>query len=373
MGCIYRRGRVYWIKYYRNGRPYAETTHSDRKEVARRLLRRREGEISKGELPGIYFDRVRFEELAEDLLTDYRVNRRKSLERAKIGINHLSEFFGGMRITEITSARIKTYIEKRMGEGLSHASINRELSALKRMFHLGAQCTPPKVGRVPYIPMLKERNVRKGFFEHGEFLALREALPPHLKPVVAFAYHSGWRKGEILGLTWDKVDLKQGIVRLDSGETKNDQGRTLCMNEELWKEMHALHAERRLGCPYVFHQEGRPIKGFRISWEKACAEVGLWAKDEKKGRMAPTKLFHDFRRTAIRNMIRAGIPERIAMSISGHRTRAVFDRYNIVSQQDLREAARKQQAYLDGYNLVTLDKKAIRGRMAERLVTHCQN
>ena len=86
------------------------------------------------------------------------------------------------------------------------------------MFNLAAQCTSSKVGQVPYVPMLKESNVRKGFFEHEDYLAVKDALPFYLKPVVTFAYHTGWRFGEILGLTWDKVDLKLGIVRLDPGE-----------------------------------------------------------------------------------------------------------------------------------------------------------
>ena len=105
------------------------------------------------------------------------------------------------------------------------------------MFHLAAQCTPPKVNLVPYIPMLKESNVRKGFFEATEYKALKKALPEELKPVITFGYHSGWRKSEILGLTWDRVDLREGIVRLDPGETKNEEGRTLYLNKELMEEM----------------------------------------------------------------------------------------------------------------------------------------
>jgi hypothetical protein len=74
MGTLYRRKKVYWIKYYRNGKPYFESTHSKKKGVAKRLLKKREGEISEGKLPGIYFDKVTFDELAEDFLTDYRIN-----------------------------------------------------------------------------------------------------------------------------------------------------------------------------------------------------------------------------------------------------------------------------------------------------------
>ena len=353
MGCIYRRGKTYWIKYYRNGKAYAESSHSEKQEIAKRFLKKREGEISKGRLPGIYFDRVRFEELAKDLITDYKVNKRKSLDRAELAVKHLTDVFDGARVVDITTASVKEYIDRRMVEGLSNATINRELSALKRMFHLGYRCTPSKVGQVPYIPMLRESNTRKGFFEHENFLTLRDALPDYLKPVVTFAYHTGWRRGEILNLTWDKVDLKAGIVRLDPGETKNDDGRTIYLNEELVKEIHVLHGKRRLGCPYVFHNEGHQIRDYRDAWQSACKKLGLQIKDEKSNRMISGKLFHDFRRTAVRNMIRAGVHERVAMAISGHKTRSVFDRYNIINQDDLKEATQKQERYLqlqNGYN-----------------------
>jgi integrase len=364
VGCLYRRGKNYWIKYYRNGKAIVEATHTDKKEAATRLLKSREGEISKGEIPGIYFDRVRFDELAEDLLTDYRVNGKKSLDKAERNVKRMKEYFGGMRVPDITTAKIKAYIEKRQGDGLSNASINREMAALKRIFHLGARFTPPKVSQIPFIPMFKESNIRKGFFEHEEFLKLRNALPFPIDSLVTFAYRIGWRKGELLGLTWDRVDLKQGIFSLDPGETKNGEARTVYLDEELMKEMRLLHSHRHLGCPFVFHRNGVPVSDIRDAWEMACQAAGLWAMDQKKGRMGPTKIFHDFRRTAVRNMVRSGIPERVAMEISGHKTRAIFDRYHIVSQEDLKEAAMKQQAYLkaqdvtaDGYILVTSEKK----------------
>lgn len=362
MGCIYRRknSKLYWIKYYKNGKPYAESSHSEKMEVAKRLLKKREGEICKGGLPGIYFDRVTYDELAADFLTDYSINKRKSQDRAELSLKHLNKYFSGMKVVDITTASIKEYIEKRMQIGLSNALINRELSALKRMIHLGSQCTPPKVGQVIYVPMLKESNTRKGFFEHKEFLSLRAALPHYLRPIITFAYHTGWRRGEILNLTWDKIDLKEGIVRLDPGETKNNEARTLFLNQELLKEVHSLNAKRRPGLSYVFHNDGNRIKDFRDAWRSACKKVGLQVRSDKNGEMIPAKLFHDFRRTAIRNMVRAGVHERVAMAISGHKTRSVFDRYNIINQDDLKEATLKQERYLqlqNGYSPDTTPNK----------------
>jgi integrase len=366
MGSIFKRGKVYWIKYYRNGKPYRESTKSKKEADAKRLLKKREGEISQGKLPGIYFDKVKFDELAEDLLQDYRINKKKSLKRAENSVDHLKKTFEGMRAVDITTPRIRGYIEDRMKwtcnkceekfdpqnkcpscdgddlkSGAANATINRELSALKRILNLGAQQTPPKVDRVPYIPLLEENNIRKGFFEHGDFLALRAALPSHLKGFITFGYKVGWRVSEIAGLTWKQVDLNQGIVRLEVGETKNDEGRTVYLDDELKEifnqQWESRKANRKL-LPYVFlNKDGCDrVKRFDKSWKNACKDAGIGVR-----------LFHDFRRTAVRNMVRSGIPERVAMMISGHKTRSVFDRYNIVNDQDLKLAALKQQAYLD--------------------------
>jgi len=193
MGSIYKRGEVYWVKYYRNGKSYRETSKTTKESEAKRLLKKREGEISEGKIPGVYFDRIRFNDLCDDFLADYRINGKKSLVRAERSANHLKTSFDGAKVTNITSPKINAYIQKRIDEGAENATVNRELAALKRIFNLAARQTPPKVDRVPYIPMLHENNVRKGFFEHGDFLALREALPDYMKGFVTFAYKTGWR------------------------------------------------------------------------------------------------------------------------------------------------------------------------------------
>lgn len=339
MGMIYKRGNIWWLKYYRNGKPYRESTRSTKEADAKRLLKKREGEISEGKLPGVYFDKVRFDELAEDFLADYRINQKRSLDRAEVSVRYLKESFGDMRIIDITTPRINEYIQKRLNEGFANATINRELSALKRMLNMGAKQTPPRVMRIPYIPMLREDNAREGFFQYGEFLALRDALPSHLKGFVTFAYKTGWRVSEIKKLTWDCVDLEAGIVRLEAGEIKNREARTVYLDEELKGIFNQQwEARRRSGrlTPYVFpNKEGTDrLKSFRKVWTRAC-------RDAKIG----NRLFHDFRRTAVRDMVRSGVPERVAMMVSGHKTRSVFDRYDIVCEEDLRLAAQKREIY----------------------------
>ena len=183
-------------------------------------------------------------------------------------------------------------------------------------------------------------------------------LPEYLRPVITFAYYTGCRRGEILGLRWSQGDLKQRIVRLEPGETKNDEPREIPMIGEL-KDMISMQKDIRdqlwPACPWVFFRDGARIKNFRKAWES-----GL---DRTISRSTPdqAKLFHDLRRTGIRNLVRAGVPERVAMTISGHKTRSVFDRYNIVNRRNLHEAVMRLEHHIteletdrDGHTLGTL-------------------
>jgi integrase len=348
-GCVYQRGSVWWIKYSRDGKPYAESSESTKERDARKLLKRRLGEIASGRFVGPDAEKVKVRELAEDYLNDYRVNARKSLDKAERMVkrfddddneadSELMACFGDCKAHNVGTDAVKKYIAQRLEAGAANASINRELAALKRMYSLGLQAE--KIYRKPYIPMLQENNVRNGFFEYGEFVAFRNALPDYFKPVVTFAYYTGWRKHEILSLKWNQVDLNARTVRLDPGTTKNGAGRIVVLDGELLETMQGQWERRKVAeipgqsptllCPYVFHRDGKPIRDFRKAWANARKATGLGAK-----------MLHDFRRTAVRNMVRAGVHERVAMSVSGHKTRSVFDRYNIVSEEDLKEAARR--------------------------------
>jgi len=281
--------------------------------------------------------------LLDALLADYRVNQ-KRIDWAEIVVEkHLRPFFGKMRIDQVGTGSATKYIAERQARGIANATINRELALLRRAFNLGRIASPPKVARVPHIPSLAENNVRKGFFEHDEFVKMRDALPDDVKPILVFAYYTGCRKGEILNLKWSQVDLRENLVRLDPGTTKNDEGRIIPMAPELvdaLKESKAIRDSQYPASHWVFSRAGEQITDFRGAWVAACKACGLVDADGK-----PTRIFHDLRRTGVRNLVRAGVPERVAMAISGHKTRAVFDRYNIVSESDLRAAAAKLGDY----------------------------
>jgi integrase len=187
--------------------------------------------------------------------------------------------------------------------------------------------------------MLQERNTRTGFFEPEQYAAVKAKLDPPLQVVVTFAYLTGWRvKSEVLRLQWRQVDFAAGTVTLDPHTTKNGEGRTFPFTAELRALLEAQRAytdevQRKLGriIPHVFHRwGGKRICDFRGAWRNARIAAGV-----------PDRIVHDFRRTSVRNLVRAGIPERVAMTMTGHLTRSVFERYNIVSPADLRDAAKR--------------------------------
>jgi integrase len=336
MGSIYKRGAVYWIKYHRNGRPFYESSGSTAQKDAKNLLMLREGDIARGVPVTPQVTRCTIDELLADVVTDYEINKKKSLEALRHRLKHLLPHFGGWRAAAVTPADVRRYVAERQAANAANAQINRELAALKRAFTLGVE--GGKILTRPKIAMLEEHNVRQGFFERDQFEAVRTRLPADIRPVVTFGYLTGWRiLSEVLPLPWRQVDFTAGRVRLEPGTTKNKQGREFPLTAELRALLEAQRAhtdtiQRLQGkiIPTVFHRDGAPIRDFYGSWHSACRAAAV-----------PGRIPHDFRRTAVRNLVRAGIPERVAMTMTGHKTRAVFENYNIVSPGDLDDAARR--------------------------------
>jgi integrase len=347
MGSIYRpkyrasdgtvrESAVWWLKY-RDARNVLrrESAETEKEQEAKRLLKRREGAAVEGRVIVPRADRVTSAELLEELKQEYAANQRRSARRLGFSIRRLTPFFGHVRAMHLTSADVTRYKAQRQSEGVANATINRELAALKRALTLAHRAE--RIQRVPYIEMLAEDNVRKGFFEGDQFEAVRGHLHEDLRPVVTFAYITGWRiPSEVLTLQWRQIDFQAGTVRLEPGETKNREGRTFAMTAELRACLEAQRAAaeqlKRHGrlVPWVFHRDGESIKDFRRAWSKACESAGL-----------PGRIPHDFRRTAVRNLERAGVSRSVAMNMTGHKTEAVYRRYAIVSEQDLHEAALK--------------------------------
>lgn len=364
-----RTSQIWWIRYYRNGKRYEESCGSEKKGDAIDLLKLREGDGVRGVPITPKVGRLRFEDAAKDLLNDYTTNGKKTRDDVECKLEkHLTPYFGDWRMTSISPTDVRAYVATRKAEtvsvtrahtikrkdgtvrhvserrrtiaGVSNGEINRELTILTRMFTLAVESG--KLYATPHIPKLQERNVRTGFFEVEQFERVRAHLKPHLRNVAAVAYITGWRtQSEILPLEWRQVDFEAGEVRLDAGTTKNGEARVFPMTIELRKVFEdqraradRLKREKGLIPRDVFtKQNGSRIGSFRKAWATACKTAGC-----------PGRIVHDFRRTAVRNFVRAGIPEAVAMKMTGHKTRSVFDRYNIVSPGDLTEAARKLDA-----------------------------
>lgn len=363
-------GKNYWIKYYHRGTAFTESTGSPVKKEADRQLKLREGSTASNTFKGLQVEKVTFDDLAVDFLSDYKINKKRSLPRAERSVRALSAFFCGYKVPDITSDKINTYKGKRQTEHMQNATINRELSALKRMFNLGAQQTPPKVQSIPHIAMLEENNTRPEFFELAEHENFKAALPDFLRPVLTMAFSTGLRKEEILSIMWPQVDLIEGRITLEAGTTKNKERRVVFITGELYGIVQNLKIERdskHPKCAYVFSKEGQRIKDFRGPWEKALRVCGYAERYQCRDcrsfterlqeidrqdlvcsecgssflRLNNQRNMHDNRRSAIRDMVRSGTSESVCMAISGHRTASTFRRYNITNEADLRSAAEK--------------------------------
>ncbi|MGH7332640.1 MAG: tyrosine-type recombinase/integrase [Candidatus Rokuibacteriota bacterium] len=305
-----------------------------------KLLKKRLGEMGQGQLVGPEAEKVTFEHLTQGLRDDYRINARKSLKRANEAIARLAETFALRRAVDITSDRIAAYTRARLDAGAAAATVQYELAVLKRMFTLAIRAG--LLATRPYIASLEVRNTRTGFLEAGELQTVLAALPTAVRPIVEFAALTGWRRSEVLGLTWRQVDFAAGVVRLEPGTTKNDDGRTFPFQilpalAALLQRQHEYteQVQKATGqiIPDVFHRNGRPIKDFRRVWDAACAAAGV-----------PGRLVHDLRRSAVRRLERAGVSRSTAMKLTGHKTESVYRRYAIVSEVDLAEGVAKLAA-----------------------------
>jgi len=345
LGRVFKRkGSTKWqIEYWHRGQQMRESSESTSKQVAAELLKRRLGEIGSGRFAGLQVERTTFEDLAAMLIDDYVVNGRKSADRASLSIRHLQGFFGGVLARDVTPDRVNSYIRARQQgpRPAKAATIMNELAALKRMFTLGHRAE--KVSVRPSFPSIRVQNARQGFFEPDELARVLHHLPEELRLLVLFTYLTGWRVGEVKSLTWRQVDFNASVVRLEPGTTKNNEGRVFPFSASpeltvlLERQRQITTAvERETGrlITSVFHRRGKPISNFREAWKIACASAGC-----------PGRLVHDLRRTAVRELERAGVPRSVAMLLTGHKTESIYRRYAIVSEADLAEGVARRAAF----------------------------
>jgi integrase len=326
-GTVYLRGDIWWVKVYVDNKQIFRSSKSKKKSDAIKLRDQLLAKKHRGEITGGTPEKVFIGELLDDVLRSDIEESTRYIWNAVVEKN-LRPYFGNVRAARLSTDLMEGYREKRTAQGRTDATVNRELSIIRTAFHNARKRTPPKVNVVPYFPMVKETTVRSGFLTDQQYAELLNELDLDLKPLFVSAYVTGIRKGELIPIQWPQVDFETNLIDLDPDKTKTGEGRTVpIVNGDMRDLLLAAKMERDERwpeSPWVFNREGRQIIDFRISWANACKKAGV-----------PDLKFHDLRRTAVRNMRRAGVPQVIRMKISGHKTDSMERRYNIVDADDL--------------------------------------
>jgi len=334
-GTLFKRGRIWYVAYWVDGRQVQKSSRSTNLQDAKRLRDELLGKKARGESVNASVERTTCGELLDDVLEHARANAKPSTAKVWAWCieANLRPAFGRLRACRLTTDALRSYRRKRLRDGRSDATCNRELSILRTALNLGRKQTPPKVNITPYFPIVRESNARQGFLSDDQYTRLLGTLPDEIKPIFVTAYFTGVRLGELLAWRWDQVDWEQGFVTLLASETKSGHTRAVPIVEGDMRHWLEWSHERSNGCERVFNRAGQPIRDFRRAWKVACAKAEI-----------PDLKFHDLRRTAARNMRRAGVPQVVRMRITGHRTDSMERRYNIVDVDDLRTAKSQMEA-----------------------------
>jgi integrase len=333
-GSLKLRGRVWWICYVAAGRPIWESSHSPDKQVAENLLRQRIGEVAAGK--AISPEKATIADLCALVLADYQLRKLRDLNTVEWRYEaHIRPAVGSLPASHFGPAQVRAYVAGRRAEKVSDATINRELAIIRRGFTLGAQEDPPLVRRVPKLPQLTEDNARQGFVEQWQYERLLTELPERLKALFVCAYHVGTRKGELRKIQWTQVDFEARKIHFSAAQTKGKTARSVPIYGEMRHWLGHQKQQAPAGCPWVFFYRSQPVGAHLDGWREACERAGV-----------PDLLFHDLRRSAVRNMTRAGIPRPVAMAITGHKTESMYRRYDIASEADLSGAGEQMERYL---------------------------
>jgi len=337
-GRLFLRGNTWWVQFNVDGRQHRESAKTADREKAAKHLRSRLKEVHAHELdPSRQFvsqhdKRRSIAELMDALRTDFEIRGKNSRQNLS-NIGRVRADFGHIRAASLTAEMVDGYVQDRLTNGSAKASINRATQLLRQAFKL-AGVPVPRIRRLP-----EKGNERQGFFSEQEIRRVIANLPGELADFTLFGWLTGMRKSEIASLFWEDVD--SDVIRLRAENAKNGEARMIPLEGELAEVVARRRTARQVEidgtvmiCSLIFHRAGREIGDFRKAWSRACKKAGI------------LRLFHDLRRSACRNMLAAGVPQSIAMKVSGHKTDSMFRRYAIVAESDLRTALRRTQDYL---------------------------
>jgi integrase len=337
---FFRKDRGVWcIAYYKDGKEIRETVGPD-EDAARKRLKRKVRAKEREDFVTPQEQRITVSQLL-DARETFLINKGAKSDSWRSHIGVIRRHFAIDRAAAVTAERIERFVNEERAAGKSSATVKNYLVELRAAYRLAVKQKRIKPNVVPYFPMPPVNNARKGFFEPEDFEAFVAHLPAAVADVTRFAYLTGWRKSEIASLSWEQVDRAAREVRLY--DSKNGEGRTITLDADAWTLIERRwqarsYTDRRTKqthlTPLVFHRNGRMIRDIRKVWRNALEKAGLPCGDG-------AKLFHDLRRTAARDMVRAGVPQSVAMSITGHKTVSMFLRYNITDGKDQRDALQR--------------------------------
>ncbi len=314
---IYKRGSVYWIRYTgSDGRKRFESSKSPSIRVAEKLLIQRKNDVMMGKTPIKEIKNYTFNELA----TEYHkwAERQKSYHKSKIYlISQLTQMFGNLPLKRFNSMLLEQYQTEKLKHGNKPATVNRLLSTISHMFTKAVEwdmVDDTMIKKIRKVKLLPEGNKRLRFLNKEECQALIQACSPHLQPIVITALNTGMRKGEILGLRWDQVDLNHGFILLD--KTKNGERREIPINQTLKDTLQSLTI--KMGSPYVFIDSlGNRYGDVKKSFKTALKKVEI---DDFR--------FHDLRHTAASHLIMAGVDLTTVKELLGHKDISQTLRYS---------------------------------------------
>ena len=348
-GNVYLRENTWWIRYSKNGHEFRESAKTnDEREAWRKIDERLKQKDKPTFVDPSKEKKLTLEDMERKILADYKKHDRRSAATVVHCLKRLKTHFAFDRLIEITTEAVDLYVNKRLEEKAERSTVNRELAYLRRGFHLLMK--DRDISAKPVITLLFGENVREGFIEKADFDKLVENLEPQAQDIVIFLYNSGWRSKEAMTLEWRDVDVAGGMIRLRRENSKNKKPRLLPIKGELQDIIERRAQARLLTCKFVFHRNGQPIRSFRKAFQTAAEEIGQ-----------PNLTPHDMRRSAIRNFRKAGLSQVEAMKLSGHKTVSVFQRYDIVDEEDLTESMDQVQEYLrsqkGGRKVVSMRRK----------------
>ncbi len=346
-GRVFRRkgSERWWIQYSVRGRQYREPGGRTEAE-ARKKLRLRQREAYSERFAGPDVERVTVAELADALVIHQTNKRLASAPKTACHLKPIRAHFGLWRAIDVTTAAVERYQRQRLDAGKAAATVNREIEALRRAFNVASRQTPPMFPKhlVPHFPTLPVDNARIGFFERADVEALLAHVEDDgIRDMIEWAFRTGMRKGEIARLTWDMLDrtTTPWVLHLSASLEKNRTRRLLGLEGGVRAIVERRLRARLPDCPLIFHRiaKGKPGQPVRDFWD-------VWSDALKAAGLPEDRLFHDLCRSAVRTLLRAGVDESTAMKVSGHKTRSMLLRYNIVTEQETAAALLRADSYL---------------------------